>query len=103
MGPGGRSYFGDAIVELFNPLGTQILRRNALGTGSSLNESISPVMAGTYRMVVTTTASATDFGGGGFSGGEVTGWADFTVTAIPAPGAGALAAAGIVAAMRRRR
>lgn len=102
MGPGGRSYFGDGLMVLYNPLGTAVLRRSYFATGGGFTATIPAPMPGTWRLDVTSTASAADYGGGGFSGGLVNSSANVAVVMVPAPGGGIIALAGLAMLLRRR-
>ncbi|MCC6679155.1 MAG: hypothetical protein IT436_18675 [Phycisphaerales bacterium] len=101
--PGGRSYFGDGVVKLYNPAGGIVLRLNAMSTGSTVAEIIGSPMPGEWRLELEATAGAFDYGGGGFSGGWVTGAYDISVTSVPGPGPAALLAMAAPLAARRRR
>lgn len=100
---GGRSYYGNGGLMLFNPAGTLVLRSSALAGGSSLDQVVAATMTGEYRLVFTASADAVDYGGGGFSGGIGTGSIDIIVSAVPGPGATTLVAFSLIAAARRRR
>lgn len=102
-GFGGRSYFGDGVIVLYNPAGGVALRRNALSTGSTVAELIGDPMLGEWRLEIESVAGATDYGGGGFSGGWVTGSVDISITSVPGPGSATLLAAPLMLGLRRRR